>query len=84
MESRIITALTAAFAPSELIVVDDSESHRGHSGFKEGGETHFNVKIRSNVFSGMSQVSAHRAVMSKLKAEFKDGLHALSLDVGEA
>jgi len=44
MESRIIAALTAAFAPSELIVVDDSESHRGHSGFKEGGETHFNVK----------------------------------------
>ena len=73
MESRIIAALTAAFAPSELIVVDDSESHRGHSGFKEGGETHFNVKIRSSVFSGMSQVSAHRA-----------GLHALSLDVGEA
>jgi stress-induced morphogen len=32
----------------------------------------------------MSQISAHRAVMSKLKAEFKDGLHALSLDVGEA
>ncbi len=45
MESRIIAALTAAFAPSELIVVDDSESHRGHSGFKEGGETHFNVKF---------------------------------------
>ena len=84
MESRIIATLTAAFAPNELIVVDDSESHRGHSGFKEGGETHFNVKIRSSVFSGMSQVSAHRAVMSKLKAEFKDGLHALSLDVGEA
>jgi len=83
MESRIIAALTAAFAPSELIVVGDSESHRGHGGFKEGGETHFNVKIRSKVFSGMSQVSAHRAVMSQLKAEFKDGLHALSLDIGE-
>ena len=83
MESRIIAALTLAFAPSELIVEDDSESHRGHGGYKEVGETHFNVKIRSKAFSGMSQISAHRAVMSKLKSEFNDGLHALSLDIGD-
>jgi len=33
---------------------------------------------------GMSQISAHRAVMSELKSEFNDGLHALSLDIGDA
>jgi BolA protein len=81
MESRIIAALTAAFSPSELIVVDDSEAHRGHGGYREGGETHFNVKIRAAAFSEMSRVAAHRAVMSELKSEFADGLHALSLDI---
>ena len=84
MESRIIRALTLAFAPSELIVIDDSESHRGHGGYKEGGETNYNVKIRSKVFLGMSRISAHSAIMSELKSEFNDGLHALSLDIGDA
>ncbi|MCX8224881.1 MAG: BolA/IbaG family iron-sulfur metabolism protein, partial [Sulfitobacter sp.] len=39
---EIADRLEAAFAPSELSVVDDSESHRGHWGFHEGGESHFN------------------------------------------
>ena len=82
MKKRITAALTVAFDPSELIVVDDSEAHRGHRGFREGEETHFNVKIRSSKFAIMTRVAAHRAVMSKLKTEFNDGLHALSLDLG--
>jgi len=81
MEARIIAALQAAFDPSELIVVDDSEAHRGHGGYREGGGTHFNVKIRAKAFEGLSRVNAQRAVMAELKSEFADGLHALSLDV---
>ena len=82
MKTRITAALTLAFDPSELIVVNDSEAHRGHGGFREGEETHFNVKIRSSKFANMTRVAAHRAVMSQLKTEFNDGLHALSLDLG--
>jgi BolA protein len=84
MEARIIAALQAAFDPAELIVDDDSEAHRGHGGYREGGGTHFNVKIRAANFEGLSRVAAQRAVMSALKAEFADGLHALSLDVAAA
>lgn len=29
--------LTAAFTPEVLEVTDDSESHRGHGGWREGG-----------------------------------------------
>ncbi|MEE3071611.1 MAG: BolA/IbaG family iron-sulfur metabolism protein, partial [Pseudomonadota bacterium] len=43
MEQR----LQEAFAPRILEVVDDSESHRGHGGYQEGGESHFNVRIAS-------------------------------------
>jgi len=82
MKSRITEKLTEAFSPTLLIVNDTSESHRGHAGYKEGGETHFNVKIRAESFVGMSKVNAHRAVMTVLTPEFDDKLHALSLDVG--
>ena len=82
MEERICTVLTAEFAPTELVVVDDSDAHRGHGGWREGGGTHFNVKIRAQAFAGLSRVAAQRLVMKTLKAEFEDGLHALALDVG--
>ena len=81
MEERIIKRLTEEFSPTMLNVVDDSEAHRGHGGWREGGETHFNVSIRAKVFEGLSRVAAQRLVMKALKAEFEDGLHALALDV---
>ena len=81
MEERIIGKLRDAFQPSLLEVVDDSEAHRGHGGWREGGGTHFNVKIRAAAFEGLNRVAAQRKVMQALQAEFVDGLHALSLDV---
>ena len=81
MEERIIGKLRDAFQPSLLEVVDDSEAHRGHGGWREGGGTHFNVKIRASAFEGLNRVAAQRKVMQALQAEFVDGLHALSLDV---
>ncbi|HCT35386.1 MAG TPA: BolA family transcriptional regulator, partial [Sulfitobacter sp.] len=63
---EIADRLEEAFAPSELSVVDDSESHRGHGGYREGGESHFNVKIRSAHFKGLNRVARHRAVHGAL------------------
>lgn len=81
MQDRIEQKLTDAFAPVLLEVVDDSESHRGHGGWREGGGTHFNVKIRASAFDGLSRVAQQRLVYAELKQEFEDGLHALALDV---
>ncbi|WP_108830159.1 BolA family protein [Ascidiaceihabitans donghaensis] len=73
--------LSEAFAPRELQVVDDSESHRGHSGFQEGGESHFNVRIRSTAFEGQSRIARHRAVHAALGKELVGRIHALALDL---
>ncbi len=73
--------LSAAFTPSELQVVDDSESHRGHSGFQEGGESHFNVRIRAGVFNDMNRLARHRAVHKALGADLVGRIHALALDI---
>ena len=73
--------LTAAFAPSALEVVDDSEKHRGHAGYSEGGESHFNVRIRAESFGGMSRIARHRAVHKALGADLVGRIHALALDI---
>jgi len=78
---EIADRLEAAFAPTELNVVDDSESHRGHAGFQEGGESHFNVKIRSAKFKGLSRIARHRAVHDALGVELIGRIHALALDL---
>lgn len=81
LTDQIHAALEAAFAPHELAVVDDSEAHRGHGGWREGGETHFNVRIRAAAFAGLSRVARHRAVHAALGPEIMDRIHALALDV---
>ncbi|MGB3246985.1 MAG: BolA family protein [Sulfitobacter sp.] len=73
--------LQAAFTPVELEVVDDSESHRGHGGYQEGGESHYNVRIRSAVFKGQSRVARHRAVHAALGPDLIGRIHALALDL---
>lgn len=75
--------LTVAFTPSKLEVVDDSESHRGHGGWSEGGETHFNVLIRAEIFADMSRVQRHRAVHAAITPSLVTQIHALSLDIAE-
>ncbi len=79
---EIRTRLQAAFDPSALEVVDDSERHRGHAGYQDGGESHFNVSIRAAGFEGQSRVQRHRAVHAALGADLVGRIHALSLDIG--
>jgi BolA protein len=78
---EIRTRLQVAFAPRLLDVVDDSESHRGHAGYRDGGESHFNVSIRSVSFDGQSRLQRHRAVHTALGSELVGRIHALSLDI---
>lgn len=79
---EITDRLTTAFQPEALEVVDDSESHRGHGGWREGGQTHFNVMIRAQAFGPMTRVARHRAVHAALGADLVGRIHALALDVG--
>lgn len=78
---QIEDRLRDAFAPRELDVEDDSESHRGHSGFSEGGESHFNVYIRAEAFGPMNRLARHRAIHSALGPQLIAEIHALALDV---
>jgi len=71
--------LRTRFAPSRLVVEDESARHRGHAGYREGGESHFRVEIVSAAFEGHSRIARQRLVYQALKDEFAAGLHALAL-----
>jgi BolA family transcriptional regulator, general stress-responsive regulator len=71
--------LQAAFAPSRLDIVDDSENHRGHAGHNEGGESHFTVMIESPAFAGMGRVERQRQINRALAEELAGPVHALSI-----
>jgi len=73
--------LEAAFAPTRLEVEDESERHRGHGGWREGGETHFNVTIAAPTFQTMSRLERHRAVHAALGPDLMGRIHALALTV---
>ncbi|TPE50182.1 BolA family protein [Amaricoccus solimangrovi] len=73
--------LNAVFAPTRLEVIDESEQHRGHGGWREGGGTHYRVVMRAPAFAGMSRVQRSRAVHSALSDELAGGVHALALDL---
>ena len=75
--------LTAAFAPCQVVIQDDSSRHAGHSGATRGdgsqGETHFSVRIVSAQFNGLSRIERQRRVYDILSDELSDQVHALSL-----
>lgn len=73
--------LEAAFRPEHLEVIDESEAHRGHGGWREGGATHFRVVMRASALRDMSRVERSRAVHRALAAELEGGVHALALDL---
>lgn len=81
LAAKMREKLLLAFGPAEVEVIDESEQHRGHSGWREGGETHFRVVIRAPAFDGMSRVARSREVHRVLAEELATQVHALGLDL---
>ncbi len=81
VREEIEARLRDTFDPAELAVVDDSERHRGHAGYREGGDSHFNVRMRAAAFKGQSRIARHRAVHAALGPDLVSRIHALALDL---
>jgi BolA protein len=79
MAARMERKLTEALRPQRLEIRDDSHKHAGHSGWREGGETHFHVEIVSDAFAGQSRVGRQRLVYAALAEELAERVHALQL-----
>ena len=71
--------LEAAFAPTRLDIIDDSDKHQGHAGHREGGESHFTVVIEAPAFAGLGRVERQRRINKVLAEDLAGPVHALSL-----
>lgn len=71
--------LTEALDPAVLHIVDDSEKHKGHAGYRDGGETHFTVTVVSAAFEGEGRIARQRRVYAILAEELAGPVHALSI-----
>lgn len=80
---KIEARLREAFRPRVLQVVDESERHRGHAGYQEGGESHFRVTIESEAFRGLGRIERHRAVHAALGRDLVAEIHALALKISD-
>ncbi|MGO9396527.1 MAG: BolA family protein, partial [Xanthobacteraceae bacterium] len=74
LENSIREKLSKAFAPSDLIVENESAKHAGHAGARDHlgrhtGETHYRVVVVSAAFEGKNPVERHRQINAALKDE---------------
>lgn len=81
IKTEIETRLQAAFAPTELTVLNESHQHAGHTGDDGSGESHFKIVIRATGLAGMSRLARHRAVQAAL-GDLNQRIHAIALDIG--
>ena len=69
----------AVLEPQALDLVDESEKHRGHAGYREGGGTHWRLAIVSARFAGQPTVARHRMVYQALGSLMQHPIHALAI-----
>jgi BolA protein len=77
--AETIRARLAQLEPQALELVDESEMHRGHAGYREGGGTHWRLSIVSPRFAGKATVARHRMVYQALGELMQDPIHALAI-----
>ena len=75
---QIRQALETQFAPTELLVKDQSHLHAGHEGAKDG-KGHFDVTIVSTEFAGKSRVQRHQMIYDALRGLLQTDIHALRI-----
>ena len=78
VESEMRSRL-ASLEPVFIDLVDESEQHRGHAGYRAGGGTHWRLAIVSPRFSGQNVVARHRMVYQALGNLMQDPIHALAI-----
>jgi BolA family transcriptional regulator, general stress-responsive regulator len=78
-EQRLRRCLEERFAPTLLLIEDESHLHAGHAG-AAGGHSHFRVTITAEAFRGVPPVARHRLVYAAVGDLLKTDIHALAIE----
>lgn len=77
--ARFERALQGKFKVEYLEIENESAKHSGH--YSGDGESHWRILLVTPDFKGQSRVQRHQRINDLLRAEFEQGLHALSLQL---
>ena len=64
---------------SRVEVIDESHLHVGHAGAREGGQSHFRLRVVCDQFEGLSRVARQRMINDILREELAGPIHALAM-----
>ena len=78
---NIADKLKIAFEPLVFELIDESEQHRGHGGWRECGESHFHLRMTAASFAGQGRVQRQRAVNKVLAEELAGPVHAMTMEL---
>ncbi|PCJ18852.1 MAG: BolA family transcriptional regulator [Gammaproteobacteria bacterium] len=78
MSDIIQQKITAALAPTEFDVVNESHLHASHMDTSRNN-THFRLTIVAEKFEGLRPVQRHKLVYGILSEEMPSTIHALAL-----
>jgi len=78
-EQLLRRRLESRFAPTLLVIEDESHLHAGHAGAAQG-HGHFRVTIEAEAFRGLAPVARHRLVYAAVDDLMKTDIHALAIE----
>lgn len=76
--AKIEAILSESFAPTNLLVKDQSHLHAGHAGARDG-RGHYDVRIESEAFAGLRPLARHRLIYEALGTLMETDIHALRI-----
>lgn len=76
--AQTIAERLGALEPTSIELLDESDQHLGHAGWKPGG-SHFRLTIASSRFKGKSTLARHRMVYEALGSLMRNDIHALAI-----
>ena len=79
IKTKIEKVIKDYFEPYYFSVLDVSEKRRGHQGFREGVESHFEIVIVSKIFDNKNKINRHRMVNKILKDDYSKDLHSVTI-----
>ena len=62
----------------EIKIIDNTNAHKNHKNFQEG-KFHLILEIKSNYLNKFKRLEAEKILMTIIKDEFKQNLHALEI-----
>jgi len=66
--------------PESIVLIDNSSLHSKHKSF-DPKRLHLKIVINSKRLKNMEKIAAHKEIFSILKAEMKETIHALEIEI---